>query len=171
MPSPRSLTRSPPNRPTRSAPKKRRLSRRAWKPSPPQPRPPSSRRATARARSDGAAADDDQLCAGRSGIDERRARPPAIPTTPPNPPEPSGTEGTVPSHRGIRWGAAVAIALLVVWWAGRELAPRLLGIVARIHDLGAVAPIAFILVYSVAVVALIPRVAADRCRRRRSSAW
>jgi uncharacterized membrane protein YdjX (TVP38/TMEM64 family) len=50
----------------------------------------------------------------------------------------------------------VAIALIVVWWAGREIAPRLLGIVARIHDLGAVAPIAFVLVYSVAVVALIP---------------
>jgi uncharacterized membrane protein YdjX (TVP38/TMEM64 family) len=46
--------------------------------------------------------------------------------------------------------------LLIVWWAGHEIAPRLLGIVARIHDLGAVAPIAFILVYAVAVVALIP---------------
>jgi uncharacterized membrane protein YdjX (TVP38/TMEM64 family) len=62
----------------------------------------------------------------------------------------------VPSHRGIRWGATVAIALIVVWWAGREIAPRLLGIVAHIQDLGAVAPIAFILIYSVAVVALIP---------------
>jgi len=62
----------------------------------------------------------------------------------------------VPSHRQIRWGAAVAVALLVVWWAGHEIAPRLLGIVARIRGLGAVAPIAFILVYWVAVVALIP---------------
>jgi uncharacterized membrane protein YdjX (TVP38/TMEM64 family) len=62
----------------------------------------------------------------------------------------------VPSHRHIRWGAAAVIALLVVWWAGREIAPRLLGIVARIQGLGAVAPIAFVLVYSVAVVALIP---------------
>lgn len=56
----------------------------------------------------------------------------------------------------MRWGAAVGVALLLVWWAGHEIAPRLLGIVARIHDLGAVAPIAFVLVYSVAVVALIP---------------
>jgi uncharacterized membrane protein YdjX (TVP38/TMEM64 family) len=63
---------------------------------------------------------------------------------------------TVLSHRRIRWGAAVAIVLLVVWWTGREIAPRLLGIVARIHDLGAIAPIAFVLVYSAAVVALIP---------------
>jgi uncharacterized membrane protein YdjX (TVP38/TMEM64 family) len=63
---------------------------------------------------------------------------------------------TVPSHRQIRWGAAIAIALLTVWWAGHEIAPRLLGIVARIHDLGAIAPIAFVLVYAIAVVALIP---------------
>jgi uncharacterized membrane protein YdjX (TVP38/TMEM64 family) len=62
----------------------------------------------------------------------------------------------VPSHRAIRWGAVVAIVLLIVWWGGREVAPRLVGIVARIHNLGAVAPIAFILIYSVAVVALIP---------------
>jgi uncharacterized membrane protein YdjX (TVP38/TMEM64 family) len=62
----------------------------------------------------------------------------------------------VPSHRHIRWGAALAIALLIVWWAGREIAPRLLGIVAHIHGLGALAPVAFVLVYSVAVVALIP---------------
>jgi uncharacterized membrane protein YdjX (TVP38/TMEM64 family) len=56
----------------------------------------------------------------------------------------------------MRSGAAVAIAMLIVWWAGREIAPRLLGIVARIHDLGAIAPVAFVLVYAVAVVALIP---------------
>jgi uncharacterized membrane protein YdjX (TVP38/TMEM64 family) len=46
--------------------------------------------------------------------------------------------------------------LLIVWWGGREVAPRLVGIVARIHNLGTVAPIAFILIYSVAVIALIP---------------
>jgi uncharacterized membrane protein YdjX (TVP38/TMEM64 family) len=56
----------------------------------------------------------------------------------------------------VRWGAAVAIVLLIVWRAGHEIAPRLLGIVARIHEFGAIAPIAFILVYAVAVVALIP---------------
>jgi uncharacterized membrane protein YdjX (TVP38/TMEM64 family) len=56
----------------------------------------------------------------------------------------------------MRWGAAVAIAGLAAWWAGHEVAPRLLGIVARIHGLGAIAPIAFVLVYAIAVVALIP---------------
>jgi uncharacterized membrane protein YdjX (TVP38/TMEM64 family) len=56
----------------------------------------------------------------------------------------------------MRSAAAAAIALLIVWWAGRAIAPRLLGIVARIHDLGAIAPLAFVLLYAVAVVALIP---------------
>ena len=46
--------------------------------------------------------------------------------------------------------------LIVVWWAGREIAPRMLAIVSRIHDLGPAAPVAFILIYVVAVVALIP---------------
>ena len=62
----------------------------------------------------------------------------------------------MPSHRGIRAGAAVAIVLLVVWWAGHAIAPRLLGIVARIDGLGAAAPVAFILIYAAAVAALIP---------------
>ena len=62
----------------------------------------------------------------------------------------------MPSHRQIRSGAAVAIALLILWWAGHEIAPRLLSIVARTHDLGPIAPVAFVLVYAVAVVALMP---------------
>jgi len=41
----------------------------------------------------------------------------------------------------MMWWLVVAIALLAVWWAGREIAPRLLAIVARIHTLGAAAPI------------------------------
>jgi uncharacterized membrane protein YdjX (TVP38/TMEM64 family) len=48
---------------------------------------------------------------------------------------------------------AVALAL---WWAGRELAPRLLTIIAGIRHMGAAAPLGFILIYAVAVVALIP---------------
>jgi uncharacterized membrane protein YdjX (TVP38/TMEM64 family) len=47
---------------------------------------------------------------------------------------------------------AVAIAL---WWAGRELAPRLLTIIASIRGMHA-APVAFVLIYAVAVIALIP---------------
>ena len=49
----------------------------------------------------------------------------------------------------------VAVALLL-WWVGRSLAPRLLGIVSHIQSLGPAAPVAFILIYAFAVVALIP---------------
>jgi uncharacterized membrane protein YdjX (TVP38/TMEM64 family) len=49
----------------------------------------------------------------------------------------------------------VAVAL-VLWWAGRSLAPRLLSAVAHIQSVGPAAPIAFILIYAFAVVALIP---------------
>lgn len=45
---------------------------------------------------------------------------------------------------------------LILWWAGRSLAPRLLTIVAHIQGLGSAAPIAFVLIYAFAVVALIP---------------
>jgi uncharacterized membrane protein YdjX (TVP38/TMEM64 family) len=51
--------------------------------------------------------------------------------------------------------AAVAAAV-VLWSAGRQAAPRLLAIVAHIRDIGPAAPIAFILIYAVAVVALVP---------------
>ena len=45
---------------------------------------------------------------------------------------------------------------LLLWWAGRSLAPRLLSTVAHIQSVGPAAPIAFILIYALAVVALIP---------------
>jgi uncharacterized membrane protein YdjX (TVP38/TMEM64 family) len=45
---------------------------------------------------------------------------------------------------------------LLLWWVGRSLAPRLLGIVSHIQSLGPAAPIAFIAIYALAVVALIP---------------
>ena len=44
----------------------------------------------------------------------------------------------------------------MLWWAGRSLAPRLLSVVAHVQTLGPAAPIAFILIYASAVVALIP---------------
>jgi uncharacterized membrane protein YdjX (TVP38/TMEM64 family) len=53
-------------------------------------------------------------------------------------------------------GAAVVAVALLVWWAGRSLAPRLLTIVDDTRGLGPAAPAAFILIYSIAVVALIP---------------
>ena len=49
----------------------------------------------------------------------------------------------------------MAVAL-VLWWAGRSLAPRLLSAVAHIQSVGPAAPIAFIAIYAFAVVALIP---------------
>jgi uncharacterized membrane protein YdjX (TVP38/TMEM64 family) len=49
----------------------------------------------------------------------------------------------------------VAVALLL-WWVGRSLAPRLLDLVAHIQGVGPAAPVAFILIYAFAVVALIP---------------
>lgn len=45
---------------------------------------------------------------------------------------------------------------LLLWWAGRSLAPRLLSVVAHIQSVGPAAPVAFILIYALAVVALIP---------------
>ena len=70
------------------------------------------------------------------------------------PPETDGARA-VPRHR-IRLAAAVVAVGLMVWWAGREVAPRLLAVVAHIRSFGATAPIAFILIYAAAVVALIP---------------
>ena len=49
----------------------------------------------------------------------------------------------------------VAVGLLL-WWAGRSLAPRVLNIVAHIQSVGPAAPIAFIIIYALAVVSLIP---------------
>ena len=51
--------------------------------------------------------------------------------------------------------AAVAVGLLL-WWAGRSLAPRVLSILAHIQSLGPAAPVAFITIYALAVVSLIP---------------
>lgn len=45
---------------------------------------------------------------------------------------------------------------LLLWWGGRSLAPRLLSIVAHIQSLGSAAPAAFICIYALAVVALVP---------------
>jgi uncharacterized membrane protein YdjX (TVP38/TMEM64 family) len=60
------------------------------------------------------------------------------------------------SNRRIWLGAAVAVGAIAAWWLGRDLAPRLPGIVARIRDIGPAAPVAFIAIYAAAVVALIP---------------
>ncbi len=48
------------------------------------------------------------------------------------------------------------VVALLLWWVGRSLAPRLLGLVAHLQGAGPAAPAAFILIYAFAVVALIP---------------
>ena len=45
---------------------------------------------------------------------------------------------------------------VLLWWAGRSIAPGLLSVVAHIRSIGPAAPAAFILIYAFAVVALIP---------------
>lgn len=56
----------------------------------------------------------------------------------------------------VRVTAAIVAVGLLLWWAGRSLAPRLLNVVAHIQNVGPAAPVAFILIYALAVVALIP---------------
>ena len=58
--------------------------------------------------------------------------------------------------RRIWFGAVLAIAAIVVWWVGRDLAPRMLDVVSRIRDMGPAAPLAFIAIYVAAVVAAFP---------------
>jgi len=60
------------------------------------------------------------------------------------------------SLRRVTVTVAILAVALALWWAGRELAPRLLTIIAGIRGMGAAAPIVFMLIYAVAVVALIP---------------
>src|SRR5258705_535395 len=58
--------------------------------------------------------------------------------------------------RRVRVIAAIVAVGLLLWWTGRSLAPRLLSVVAHIQSVGPAAPIAFIVIYALAVVALIP---------------
>ncbi len=51
--------------------------------------------------------------------------------------------------------AAVAVALLI-WLGGRWAGPRMLGVMVDVRQWGLVAPLAFMLLYAVAVVALVP---------------
>jgi uncharacterized membrane protein YdjX (TVP38/TMEM64 family) len=62
----------------------------------------------------------------------------------------------VSSSRRFWLGAIIAAVAIAAWWAGRDLAPRLPGVVARIQRLGPAAPIAFVVIYACAVVALFP---------------
>lgn len=46
--------------------------------------------------------------------------------------------------------------MLLLWWVGRSLSPGLLRVVAHIQSVGPAAPAVFILIYALAVIALIP---------------
>jgi uncharacterized membrane protein YdjX (TVP38/TMEM64 family) len=59
-------------------------------------------------------------------------------------------------HVRVRVGLIAVAVLALAWWGGHSLAPILLRFVANVDRYGAVAPIAFILVYAFAVVSLIP---------------
>jgi uncharacterized membrane protein YdjX (TVP38/TMEM64 family) len=58
----------------------------------------------------------------------------------------------------IRFRAAVgAIAVaLLIWLGGRWAGPRMLGVIVDVRHWGLVAPLAFMLLYAVSVVALVP---------------
>ena len=60
------------------------------------------------------------------------------------------------SYRTIRIASAIAVIVLVLWWGGHAIAPRILPLVAAVHTLGPVGPLLFVLLYIVAVVVLIP---------------
>jgi uncharacterized membrane protein YdjX (TVP38/TMEM64 family) len=53
-------------------------------------------------------------------------------------------------------GAGIAAGVIGAWWGGRDLAAMLPAVVARIQRLGPAAPIAFVGLYTCAVVALFP---------------
>ena len=51
--------------------------------------------------------------------------------------------------------AAIAVALLI-WLGGRWAGPRMLGVIVDVRQWGLVAPVAFMLLYALSVVALVP---------------
>jgi len=59
-------------------------------------------------------------------------------------------------NRRVRVAALLVALIALAWVAGRSLAPRVLAIIADIDSFGAAAAVAFILIYALSVVALIP---------------
>jgi uncharacterized membrane protein YdjX (TVP38/TMEM64 family) len=51
---------------------------------------------------------------------------------------------------------AILAAVVMVWWGGRAAAPHLLPLIADVRAVGPLAPVAFVAIYTLAVVALIP---------------
>jgi uncharacterized membrane protein YdjX (TVP38/TMEM64 family) len=84
---------------------------------------------------------------------ERAPSPPHLPRRP-NLLETDRT--TAHTARRIWLTLAIVAALAATWWSGQEAAPYLLTLVSDIRGLGPAAPMAFILIYSIAVALLIP---------------
>ena len=57
--------------------------------------------------------------------------------------------------RAARLSCAIVALLLVLWWGGHAIAPRILPLVAAVHALGPIGPLFFIFLYVIAVVVLI----------------
>jgi uncharacterized membrane protein YdjX (TVP38/TMEM64 family) len=56
----------------------------------------------------------------------------------------------------VRIAAAITGVLLTFWWGGRRIAPEVLPVVAWIHRLGPLGPVLFVVLYLIAVPAMIP---------------
>ena len=93
------------------------------------------------------------LDANHSRVTPEQPRPPHLPRRP-NLLETDRT--TAHTARRIWLTLAIVAALAATWWGGQEAAPYLLTLVADIRGLGAAAPAAFVLIYSLAVALLIP---------------
>jgi uncharacterized membrane protein YdjX (TVP38/TMEM64 family) len=59
-------------------------------------------------------------------------------------------------HRTFRIVLAAVAAAVVLGWGGRRIAPLVMPAVGAVHELGPLGPLFFILLYCIAVVALIP---------------
>jgi uncharacterized membrane protein YdjX (TVP38/TMEM64 family) len=106
--------------------------------------------------SDGAGAEAVGPARPRSQINHRSQTPYPNPPLATNRASPLETErGGGRLQRRVRSTAVLLAVAIALWWAGRELAPRLLTIIASIRGMHA-APVAFVLIYAVAVIALIP---------------
>ena len=112
------------------------------------PQPPATARAETAGGAPTAAAARRATATPSDRAPSRRRRP-----SPPKPPNDGRVTATVRARR--RSGGRDRRRRGCVWWAGASRA-AVAGIVARIRDIGPAAPIAFIVIYAAAVVALIP---------------
>ena len=78
-------------------------------------------------------------------------------TSTPQPPKRRETDRIEPRwRRRVNWVAAAIAAALLLWASGRAIAPRILALIAEVDRLGPAGPIAFILIYALGILALMP---------------